>query len=80
MCEVFCRDILIRLVTLSTSQGNFSSWSSVKPLTDGRTLSKTDLSAFGSGTAVTVEEGSGAFIKSIRKDSTSRLRFLELWS
>jgi len=52
----------------------------VKPLTNGRILSKNDLSAFGSGTAVTVEEGSGAFIKSIREDSRSRLRFLELWS
>jgi hypothetical protein len=31
----------------------------VKPLTNGRILSKNDLSAFGSGTAVTVEEGSG---------------------
>jgi len=52
----------------------------VKPLTNGRILSKNDLSAFGSGTAVTVEEGSGAFIKSIIEDSRSRLRFLELWS
>lgn len=65
---------------LSTSQRNSSFWSSVKPLTNGRILSKNDLSAFGSGTAVTVEEGSGAFIKSIREDSRSRLRFLELWS
>ncbi|VVC30747.1 Hypothetical protein CINCED_3A000169 [Cinara cedri] len=61
-----------------TSQRNSYFSSSVKLLMYGRILSKKDLSGFVSGMAnIIVEDGIGAFIKSIKEVSDfARLRFL----